>query len=129
MVFSTAGKIFPIEFSASLYTLLVTVFVCWIKFVIEKLISTEDKTLHKLNYCILFLLTILSTMVITCTTFFNVKNLCISCTQCICVFLVILKINNDYLPKQPLPNGLLIGELARFPCDKNLVSKYYLDEF
>jgi hypothetical protein len=44
--------------------------------------------------------TLKSTVVIMCTTYFSIHNLCVLPTQCICVFRVVLTINSDYFPKQ-----------------------------
>jgi hypothetical protein len=46
------------------------------------------------------------------TTYFNILKLCILLTECIHMFLVVLTVNSDYSPKQPI--DLYSGDVTCF---------------
>jgi hypothetical protein len=52
-------------------------------------------------------------------------NLCISVTDFICAFHMILRVNKDYFPKQPQPVGLCNRDAECFLLGRNFILKCY----
>jgi hypothetical protein len=67
-------------------------------------------------------------MVTICTTFFNIKGLCILPTECICGFRVIFRIISDYFPND-MNKMIIVLEIrcAFFQLETELLNSIYMN--